>query len=103
MRVGFFVVLALLAGLRISASQADPFCSTPLSDWQPQDALQARLEADGWRAIRIRIEDGCYLVHAVNDQGDRLHGKFDPGTLAPIPCGHGHHRHEGCPDNHPEE
>jgi len=30
---------------------------------------------------RIKTDDGCYEVHAINDQGHRYEGKFDPGTL----------------------
>ena len=103
MRVALFVVLALLTGLRLSAGLADPLCDAPLSDWQPREALQAKLEAEGWRDVAIRIEDGCYLVHAFNDQGERLHGKFDPATLAPLPGGHDHHGHDGLPHDHPED
>ena len=95
MRVALFVVLTLLAGLRLSPTFAHGYCETPLGDWQPREALQTKLEAQGWRDVSIRIEDGCYLVHAFNDQGDRLHGKFDPATLEPLPGGRGHHGHDG--------
>jgi len=30
---------------------------------------------------RIKTDDGCYEVHAINDQGHRYEGKYDPGTL----------------------
>ena len=107
MRFAALIVLALLAGLPLSAGSRDSYCDAPLTDWQPREALQAKLEADGWRDVAIRIEDGCYLVHAVNDQGERLHGKFDPATLAPLPGGHGHHDHDhghdGWPHDHPED
>ena len=104
MRVAALVVLTLLAGLPLSAGLADDsFCEAPLSDWQPREALQAKLEGEGWRDIAIRIEDGCYLVHALNDQGERLHGKFDPATLAPLPRGHDHRGHDGWSHDHPED
>ena len=103
MRVAALVVMALIAGLRLSAGLADSLCDAPLSDWQPREALQAKLEGEGWRGVAIRIEDGCYLVHAFNDQGDRLHGKFDPETLAPLPGGHGDHGHEGRSHDQPED
>ena len=94
MRVAHLIVLALVAASTPVRALADGFCVAPLADWQPRDALEAKLEGDGWRGIAIRIEDGCYLVHAFNDQGDRLHGKCDPATLAPLlDRGHGHGRH----------
>ena len=94
MRFAALIILALLAGLPLGEAQADSFCDSPLTDWQPREALQAKLEANGWRDVAIRIEDGCYLVHASNDQGERLHGKFDPATLTPLPGEHGHHDHD---------
>ena len=103
MRVAALVVMALIAELGLSAGLADSFCDAPLSDWQPREALQAKLEGEGWRGVAIRIEDGCYLVHASNGQGDRLNGKFDPETLTPLPGGHGDHGHEGRSHDQPED
>lgn len=103
MRVGLFVVLVLLAGLRLGTGRADSFCDAPLTDWQPSEALQAKLEAEGWRSVAIRIEDGCYLVHAFNDQGERLSGKFDPATLEPLPDRHRFRRGEGWSHDHGED
>lgn len=98
MRVALLAV-ALLAFSPASAVLADEYCDAPLADWQPSQALQAKLEVQGWRDVAIRVEDGCYLVHASNDQGERLHGKFDPVTLEPLPGRHRHHRHWGSPDD----
>jgi hypothetical protein len=104
MRVALLAV-ALLAFSPTSSVLADEFCDAPLSDWQPSQALQAKLEGQGWRGVDIRVEDGCYLVHAYNDQGERLHGKFDPVTIEPLPGGR-RHRHRGAGDGseaHPED
>jgi hypothetical protein len=99
MRVATMGLIVLLASLGLCASlgaaKADWDCSAPLADWQPREALVSRLEADGWRNIAIRIEDGCYLAHAVNESGERLHGMFDPATLTPVSAGHRHHDEEG--------
>ncbi|WP_371745059.1 PepSY domain-containing protein [Xanthobacter sp. YC-JY1] len=57
----------------------------PLADWQPRDALQKKLEAEGWTVVSIRSDDGCYKVRATNAQGARLRAKFDPARLEPIP------------------
>jgi hypothetical protein len=89
MRVAAMSLLILFANL--GGAQADRDCEASLADWQPREALVAKLEADGWRNIAIRIEDGCYLVHAVNASGERLHGKFDPARLDPVSAGRGHH------------
>ena len=95
MRIVFLIALALLTVPPERPAVADAECETPLADWQPREALQTELESQGWRGVAIRIEDGCYLVHAYNDQNDRLHGIFDPATLEPL-LGHDRdHDHHG--------
>jgi len=98
MRVATMALFILLASPAVANAHWD--CSAPLADWQPREALVSKLEADGWRNIAIRIEDGCYLVHAVNAAGERLHGMFDPAKLTQVSRGRGNHG-EGEP--HDEE
>jgi hypothetical protein len=73
-------VIALCA-LGAGSVLAGPRCNVPMADWQPRDALRKKVEAEGWKVTRIKTDDGCYEVHATNDQGQRYEGKFDPGTL----------------------
>ena len=62
-------------------SFAGPECHVPLTEWQPREVLQKKVEAEGWKVTRIKTDDGCYEVRATNDKGDRYEGKFNPGTL----------------------
>lgn len=73
-----------------SSAMAQHHCRVPLGDWQPREALQAKLEQQGWTVLGIRADDGCYKVRARNEKGERLEGKFDPGTLEPLGR-HGEH------------
>jgi hypothetical protein len=95
--MAFFILLAS-AFANPGEAHADWDCEASLADWQPREALVAKLEAEGWRNIAIRIEDGCYLVHAVNAAGERLHGKFDPAMLNQVSAGRGHHGEGGHHD-----
>ncbi|ACL58031.1 PepSY domain-containing protein [Methylobacterium nodulans] len=76
--------LALGATLLGGPASADVHCSVPLADWQPREALQRKLEAEGWTVTAIRADDGCYKVRATNARGERLEGKFDPARLEPV-------------------
>jgi hypothetical protein len=79
---GLAVAAAVLAGPGLRPAAAEQrVCNVPLSDWQPRQALQKKLEDEGWQAIAIRIDDGCYKVRAMNAQGERLDAKFDPAKL----------------------
>jgi hypothetical protein len=74
--------LALLAAaLSTGAAHADRHCDVPMADWQPREALQQKLADKGWQVQRIRTDDGCYKVHALDEQGRRVEVKIDPATL----------------------
>lgn len=78
-RLAGLVVLTLaFAG---SSAAASPRCRAPLTDWKPRQALQQRLETDGWTIEMLRVNDGCYHVHARNGRGERLEAMFNPATL----------------------
>ena len=77
---------ALAAGLLATAlgsgaALAEDSCSAPKSEWQPQKALQQKLEGEGYTVKRIKVENGCYEVYAISGQGKRLEAAFDPKTL----------------------
>ena len=77
-------VAILMTCFGIGPTLASARCDVPLVDWQPREALQKKLEAEGWRVISIRADDGCYKVRAANGRGERLEGKFDPAKLRPV-------------------
>lgn len=78
------VVGLAIASLAATPAAADRDCNVPLADWQPREALQKKLEAEGWTVLSIRSDDGCYKVRATNAQGARLKAKFDPARLEPM-------------------
>ncbi|MFS8038949.1 PepSY domain-containing protein [Xanthobacter sp. AM11] len=84
-RPGFAIWLAAAgfaaAGLAATPAAADRDCNVPLAEWQPREALQKKLEGEGWTVLSIRSDDGCYKVRATNAQGARLKAKFDPARL----------------------
>ncbi len=76
------ILLATILTVAASGSAiADQRCNVPLAEWQPREALQLKVEAEGWKITRIKTDDGCYKVSAVNDKGDRYAAKIDPGSL----------------------
>ncbi|MFZ4533447.1 MAG: PepSY domain-containing protein [Alsobacter sp.] len=81
-----------------SPAVAQHHCRVPLGDWQPREALQVKLEKQGWTVLGIRADDGCYKVRARNASGEPLEGKFDPGTLEPVSTRGGHRGHDGHDD-----
>ncbi len=80
MKRSILVATILLVAVSGSAV-ADQRCNVPLVDWQTREALQQKVEADGWKVTRIKTDDGCYKVSAVNDKGDQYEAKINPGSL----------------------
>lgn len=100
----------LCAALSAEAALADRHCDVPMADWQPREALQQKLAEKGWQVQRIRTDDGCYKVHALDEQGRRVEVKIDPATLEIVaqkgeeghgPKGEG--RHGFGPERHGEQ
>jgi len=79
---------ALAAGLAVTlgagAAAASDKCSVPQAEWQPQDALQQKLESEGWKIKKIKVDDGCYEVYGTDAAGKRLEVYFDPKSLAVV-------------------
>ncbi|MFG1330883.1 PepSY domain-containing protein [Xanthobacter autotrophicus] len=81
MKGTWFASCLLVACLTAGPAAADRDCNVPLADWQPREALQKKLEAEGWSVQSIHSDDGCYKVRAANVQGERLKAKYDPASL----------------------
>ena len=71
----------VLTAATLGGAMAGEQCNVPVAEWQPRDALQAKLKADGWDVRSIKTEDGCYEAYAIDAEGNRVEAYFDPQTL----------------------
>ncbi len=80
------MILSTVAGtlLLAGAAAASEKCSVPMVDWQPREALQTKLEGEGWKVRSIRSEDGCYEAYALNAKGEKVEAYFDPKTFIAV-------------------
>ncbi|PKM29987.1 MAG: PepSY domain-containing protein [Gammaproteobacteria bacterium HGW-Gammaproteobacteria-11] len=74
-----FIGLAL--AFLSTASFADEDCDDPVTSWQPRENLRLKLEAEGWRVYRIKVDDGCYEVKGLAPEGYRVEAYFAPASL----------------------
>ena len=51
-----------LSALGTGSALASSRCNVPMANWQPREALQKKVEAEGWKVTRIKTDDGCYKV-----------------------------------------
>lgn len=75
------LVIATIACLLPSLALAEVECHKPMADWQPVAALKAEAVKLGLKVIKIRADDGCYLVKATDHSGAVVIAVFDPQTL----------------------
>lgn len=66
------------------AALASDKCSVPKAEWQPQTALQQKLESEGWKVKKLKVDDGCYEVYGTDSRGQRVEAYFDPKTFAVV-------------------
>ena len=71
------ILFALLWGTAL----ADDDCDDPVSRWQPRENLRHRLEAEGWRVYRIKVDDGCYEVRGRDASGRSVEASYTPASL----------------------
>lgn len=95
-------LVALLAGALAPAAvwAGEAHCRVPMADWQPREAVQAQLEAQGLTVRRIRIDDGCYEVDANDAQGLRVKLRLDPATLEVLGRDDPHDEHDEPHEEH---
>jgi hypothetical protein len=67
--------------LMTAAAFGGETCNVPEAEWQPEQALRQKLEADGWKINRIKIDEGCYEVYGFDGDGKRAETYFDPKTF----------------------
>jgi hypothetical protein len=75
------LVIATLACLLPSLALAEVECHAPMDNWQPVATLKAEVAKLGLTVIKIRADDGCYLVKATDKDGKPVEAVFDPQTL----------------------
>lgn len=81
--VRLITVLAASLGLTLSTVEvrADDDCTDPIASWQPREQLKQQLEARGWTVYRIRVDDGCYKVRGVDEQGRQVEATYSPASF----------------------
>lgn len=67
-----------------TALASEEGCNVPMSEWQPREALQQKLEKEGWQVRRIKTDEGCYEVYGFDKDGRRMETYFNPKTFAMI-------------------
>jgi hypothetical protein len=75
------IVITFSLLLMSGSALADDDCDDPVAGWQPRENLRQKLEAEGWKVFRIKVDDGCYEVKGRDPDGHRVEAEYSPATF----------------------
>src|SRR5690554_7135098 len=81
MKTPLLISTLLTATLMANLSYADDDCHDSITDWQPKNVLHQQLENEGWQVQRIKVDDGCYKVKGLDQNGNKVKAEYYPASL----------------------
>lgn len=79
--VMIFILQATVVAPALATGLMDCDTGDP-SNWKTKEALQTKLENEGWTQIKkIKVDDGCYEAYATTPDGDKVEAYFNPITF----------------------
>ncbi len=78
------LIAAILSGALASpaAMAGEDDCKVPMAQWQPREAVEQMAKAQGWTVRRLKVDDGCYQIRGIDENGRPFKAKIDPATLS---------------------
>ena len=70
---------ALAAGIAHAEDESTK-CDVPKDKWISEDAMKAKAKELGLDVRKIKIENGCYEVYAIDAKGKKVEQVFNPET-----------------------
>lgn len=78
-------VLLTAAMLASAAAFAGANCPKhPKSEWMPQAEAKAKIEAQGYKIRKFKVDGNCYEIYGSNKEGKKAEVYFDTKTLAVV-------------------
>lgn len=83
-KIAMLATAALLATATIAnaGSLERPCTSAPQSQWLSLDALQAKIEAQGYKVQKARLKAACGELYTIDKNGSRVELFVDPTSAA---------------------
>lgn len=82
MHYSSILLSALLLSTSALASDDSYRCSGTRSDQaKTKEQVSAYFEAKGWEIRRIKVDDGCFEIYGIDNEGRRREAYVDPATL----------------------
>ncbi len=81
-KISMLTAIAVVLTLTSTANaSSDRDCGkVPPRDWLSKNALKSKASDLGYQVRRIKMEDGCFEVYAIDDKGARVELYLRPDT-----------------------
>ncbi len=76
-------LLSALAGVAHAESE-NTKCDVPKDKWMSEDAMKAKAKELGLDVRKIKVENGCYEIYAIDAKGKKVEQIFNPETGAQV-------------------
>ena len=86
MKRSYSLAIPLTAAMLLSgAAFAGANCPKhPKSEWMPEAEAKAKIEAQGYKIRRFKVDGNCYEIYGTNKEGRKAEVYFDTKTLAVV-------------------
>jgi hypothetical protein len=72
------ISLLALAGSAFAGAKCT---AHPKEEWMKQDDAKAKLEAEGYKIRKFKVDGNCYEIYGHNKEGKKVEIYFDTKTL----------------------
>jgi hypothetical protein len=77
--------LLIAAALVSGSAFADANCPKyPKAEWMSEADAKAKLEADGYKIKKFKVDGNCYEIYGTNKDGKKVEIYFDTKSLAVV-------------------
>lgn len=74
-------LLLCLSGVAFAGAKCEKH---PKQEWMKQDEAKAKLEAEGYKIKKFKVDGDCYEIYGHNKEGKKVEIYFDTKTLAVV-------------------
>jgi hypothetical protein len=76
------IVVAIAASLIAGSAFASANCPKyPKKEWMAEKEAKAKIEAQGYKIKKFKVDGNCYEIYGTNKEGKRAEVYFDAKTL----------------------
>jgi hypothetical protein len=80
-KIALLLTLAMAAPAAFAAANCTKH---PKNEWMPQAEAKKKLEAQGYKIRKFKVDGNCYEIYGHNKEGKKVEIYFDTKTLAVV-------------------